>query len=57
MGLRLNGAARAYPFQWDITGLAIDSPLNGTQLTQVPAHSAFWFAWVTFWPETTVYLP
>lgn len=118
MGLRLNGAARAYPFKelgqqavvndalgdievvvaydrdsqmavpfarqvadqiltfqlreggfpfqlrdletgsiWDLTGLAIDGPLSGTRLTQVPAHNAFWFAWVTFWPETDVYLP
>lgn len=56
----------AFPFQlrdletgstWTILGRAVDGPLAGTQLTQVPAHNAFWFAWVTFWPETDVFQP
>jgi len=59
-------AQGGFPFQlrdqetgstWDITGRAIAGPLSGKRLTQVPAHNAFWFAWVTFWPETDVYLP
>ncbi|MBT6149617.1 MAG: DUF3179 domain-containing protein, partial [Gemmatimonadetes bacterium] len=31
--------------------------LKGQQLTQVPAHNAMWFAWVTFWPNTDVWMP
>ena len=42
---------------WDINGVAIDGPLAGTQLAQVPAHNSFWFAWVTFWEETSVWKP
>ena len=33
---------------WNIKGQAIEGPLKGAQLTQVPAHTGFWFAWVTF---------
>ena len=40
---------------WNARGEAIDGPLTGAQLTQVPAHNSFWFAWVTFWRETDVW--
>ncbi|NKB66245.1 MAG: DUF3179 domain-containing protein [Candidatus Latescibacteria bacterium] len=40
---------------WTATGLAVDGPLTGKQLTQVPAHNGFWFAWVTFWQNTDVW--
>jgi hypothetical protein len=40
---------------WDLTGLAIDGPLVGTQLQQLPAYSAYWFAWSSFWPNTDVW--
>jgi hypothetical protein len=42
---------------WDINGVAIDGPLTGHRLTQVPAHNSFWFAWVTFFEESTVWQP
>ena len=40
---------------WDINGVAIDGPMSGARLARVPAHSSFWFAWVTFWQETDVW--
>ncbi len=39
---------------WTITGLAIDGPLEGEQLIAVPRLDTFWFAWVSYFPETTV---
>jgi hypothetical protein len=42
---------------WNLNGLAIEGPLAGQRLTQVPAHNSFWFAWVTFWQETNVWQP
>lgn len=42
---------------WDIKGRAVDGELEGLQLTQVPAHNSMWFAWVTFWPNTSVWHP
>jgi hypothetical protein len=42
--------------RWDIRGRAVEGPLAGEQLVQVPAHSAMWFAWVTFWPATRVWM-
>ena len=29
--------------------------MTGRQLTQVQAHTSFWFAWVTFWENTRVW--
>lgn len=43
--------------RWDVKGLGRDGELAGHQLTQVPAHNAMWFAWVTFWPNTEVWTP
>ncbi|MBQ36141.1 MAG: hypothetical protein CME04_07100, partial [Gemmatimonadaceae bacterium] len=40
---------------WTLTGLAIDGPLAGAQLQQLPAYSAYWFAWSSFWPNTDVW--
>jgi hypothetical protein len=40
---------------WDMLGRGIDGPNTGQQLTQLPAHNAFWFAWATFWQNTGVY--
>ena len=40
---------------WNARGEAIDGPLAGAQLTQVPAHNSFWFAWVSFWRDTDVW--
>ncbi len=42
---------------WDIHGRAIEGPMAGARLTQVPAHNSFWFAWVTFWQDTDMWTP
>jgi hypothetical protein len=42
--------------EWDIfTGTAISGPLQGAQLAQIPITYAFWFGWVDYHPDTTVY--
>jgi len=43
--------------EWDIfTGRAVDGPLRGTALTQVPITYAFWFGWADYHPDGTVYM-
>jgi len=40
---------------WTITGQAVEGPMEGEQLTSVPHHDTFWFAWAAFQgPETLV---
>lgn len=40
---------------WNTKGEATDGPLKGQRLRQIPAYSAYWFAWASFWPNTEVY--
>lgn len=40
---------------WDLKGRAISGELRNSVLLHIPAHSAYWFAWVTFWQNTEVY--
>ncbi len=40
---------------WDLKGLAVQGPLSGQRLTQIPAYSAYWFAWASFWGDTAVW--
>jgi hypothetical protein len=40
--------------EWTITGLAIDGPLKGRQLTRLPSDTTFWFVWAAFRPDTEV---
>lgn len=41
---------------WSIDGRAIQGPRKGDQLTPVAeAHTAFWFAWAAFHPETEIW--
>ena len=40
---------------WDLLGRALEGPLQGEQLTQLPAYYSMWFAWSTYWPESTVW--
>lgn len=41
---------------WDITrGVAIDGPLRGTGLQQIPYVTSFDWAWEDFFPHTTFY--
>lgn len=37
------------------TGKAVEGPLAGRQLTQLPTTLAFWFGWFSFFPDTEVY--
>jgi hypothetical protein len=40
--------------RWNILGEAIDGPLAGAPLDAIPHVDTFWFAWVTYRPETTL---
>lgn len=40
---------------WTLKGDAINGPLAGQKLVQIPAHNGFWFAWTTFWRNTGIY--
>lgn len=40
---------------WNVKGEAVDGPLKGKTLDQIPAHNAMWFAWLAFWGNTEVY--
>lgn len=39
---------------WNIFGEAVDGPLLGSQLTPLPHHDTFWFAWAAFVPDNSV---
>jgi hypothetical protein len=43
--------------RWNVRGEALEGPLQGMRLTQVPTHNSMWFAWVTFWQKTEVWQP
>lgn len=41
---------------WDIlTGVAVSGPMQGTKLAQVPITYAFWFGWVDYHGQSSVY--
>ncbi|MEL6981824.1 MAG: DUF3179 domain-containing protein [Actinomycetota bacterium] len=40
---------------WTLLGLAVDGPLEGTQLDPIPHRNEFWFAWASFFPDAPVY--
>ena len=43
---------------WNIlTGKAVAGPHTGKQLRRIPHHYIYWFAWVDFYPKTTLYTP
>lgn len=42
---------------WNIFGEAIEGELSGKKMEQVVSGEHFWFAWVTFKPETIVWSP
>jgi hypothetical protein len=39
---------------WDILGNAFSGPLEGSQLTLLPHHDTFWFAWAAFVPDSVL---
>lgn len=42
---------------WSITGMAIEGPLQGSQLERVLHGDHFWFSWAAFTPDTRVWQP
>ena len=43
---------------WTVEGIAVNGPLSGQSLNRIQnAYNAFWFAWSSFWPATSVYSP
>lgn len=40
---------------WTLLGLAVDGPLEGSQLETVSHRNEFWFAWAAFFPEAELY--
>jgi hypothetical protein len=42
---------------WDLLGRGVEGPLKDRQLEQLPAYNSMWFAWATYWPETSVWEP
>jgi hypothetical protein len=40
---------------WNVTGTAVEGPLAGKSLTEVPHGNHFWFAWAVFRPETKIW--
>jgi hypothetical protein len=42
---------------WNLLGVAISGPLEGTQLASVVAINHFWFSWAAFKPQTRIYVP
>jgi hypothetical protein len=40
---------------WNVTGIAVEGPLAGKSLTEVPHGNHFWFAWAVFRPETKIW--
>ena len=41
--------------RWNMLGRAIDGPLAGAQLEQMPAYNSMWFAWTVYWTDTLVW--
>lgn len=39
---------------WSLAGIGLEGELEGRQLEAVPHGNHFWFAWVTFKPETRI---
>lgn len=40
---------------WTVTGRAVEGPLKGTQLSQIPHGDYFAFAWMAFRPNAVIY--
>lgn len=41
--------------RWSFFGATQEGPLAGQLLEQIPSMTAFWFAWITFYPDTELY--
>lgn len=44
--------------EWDgFAGRAISGPQAGTRLEEIPSSVSYWFAWKSFFPDTTILKP
>lgn len=41
--------------EWNVDGLAISGPYEGTQLTRIDGVACFWFAWAAFYENGDLY--
>ena len=41
--------------RWDVTGLAVAGPLEGSRLPTVDHGTPFWFAWAAFNPQSAIW--
>lgn len=41
--------------RWNLLGKAVDGPLAGQQLQQVPSYNSMWFAWAAYWPDAALW--
>ncbi len=39
---------------WTLQGRAVRGPLEGRELAVIPHNTPFWFAWITFQPDTRI---
>ena len=42
---------------WSIDGIALEGPLQGKRMAQMPALHLYWFAWSVFFPDTPILRP
>jgi len=42
---------------WNLTGEAVEGPLQGERLRQIETYSAFWFAWAAFNRDSEIHDP
>jgi hypothetical protein len=42
---------------WSIDGIALEGPLAGQRLAQMPALHLYWFSWATFFPGNPIIWP
>ena len=40
---------------WNMRGEAIEGPLKGAAMQQIPAYNSMWFAWHSYWPDTEIW--
>ena len=61
---KVNSTQSAYPFMvkdkesgttWNLKGEGVDGTHEGRQLTQLPSHNGFWFAWGIFWQNIGIH--
>jgi hypothetical protein len=52
----LNGKINAGGSEWTVLGEATQGLMKGTKLNMINSFDVMWFAWVSFYPKTEIYL-